>query len=316
VIILVILAIFWLPQITSNAAATVNGEAISKTELDRRVAFERLWGDWTGDPAPVSGPEAVQFRASILDTMIQNRVVMQAAKKAGVTATIKEVSDQAATIQQQLGMSDSQMNQALTSAGLTRQTFDNVMREDVIMDRYLRTIVVKGATETEQQDSVRNWYNDALAQARIEKHIDAGGAKVGQLAPDFTLNDLDGKPVRLSDLKGKAVFVNFFATWCQDCRTEMPDIEKTWQAYKDKGVVVLAVDLANQDELGDVNLFVKEFGLTMPVLRDETGSVISQYRVNVIPVSYFVNRQGVLAAVQIGAMSRQTMEQRLTKLLQ
>ena len=315
-IIVAILAVFWLPQLLSDAAAVVNGESISKNELDRRVAFERLWGEWTGKTAPATGREAAQFRASVLDSMIENRIVLREAKKVGITATVKDVADRIASIQQQLGLSDAQMGQELTRAELSRQTLEGIMREDEIMDRFLSTVVATGTTEEERQASVRNWYNDALTKAKIEKHIESGGVRIGQPAPDFTLNGLDGKPVRLSDLKGKAVFVNFFATWCNPCRVEMPDIEAVWKAYKDRGLVVLAVNLTNQDDAGDVAQFVKDFGLTFPVVLDEKGSVASLYRVVPIPTSFFIDRNGIVVTAEVRSLSRQTMEQRIARILQ
>ncbi len=245
VIIAAIVAVFWLPQLLSNAAAVVNGESISKADLDRRVTFERLWGDWTGNPAPASGREAVQFSASVLDSMIESRIVLQEAKKVGITASAKDVADQITSVRDQLKLTDAQINDGLTRAGLTRQTLEGIMREDAIVDRFLRTMVMKGATDDEQQAAVRNWYNDTWAKAKLEKHIESGGVKIGEMAPDFTLKGLDGKAVRLSDLKGKAVFVNFFATWCVPCRSEMPSLEAVWKAYQERGVVVLAVNLTN-----------------------------------------------------------------------
>jgi peroxiredoxin len=315
VIIVAIVAVFWLPQILSDPAAKINGETISKADLDRRVAFERLYGDWTGKPAATSGAEAARFRSQVLDQMIENRMVMQEAKKVGVTATTKDVADAVASFQAQLGMTDAQMAQDLSRVGLTRTTLDGIMREDVLIDRYLRTVVMKGMTDEEKDTSIRNWYNETLQKARIEKHIESGGVKVGQAAPDFTLNDLDGKPVRLSDYKGKAVFVNFFATWCTPCRSEMPDIEAVWKANKDNGLVVLAVNLTNQDDLGDVQQYIRDLGLTFPVVLDQTGSVAALYRVVPIPTSFFIDRNGVVVTAEIRALARPTMEQRVAKIM-
>ncbi len=313
--IVIILAAFWLPQVISDAAATVNGETISRSELDKRVAFERLWSEWSGRTVPTGGREAAQFRAGVLDQLIENRIVMQEARKAGVTVTAQDVADQVTAIQEQLGLSSAQLDGELARAGLTRPYLESVMREDALIEKFLRMVVVAGVAEQEQQAAVRNWYNNVLAKARIEKKIESGGAKVGESAPDFSLNDLEGKPVRLSDLRGKAVFINFWATWCNPCRAEMPDIEAVWQTYRDRGLVVLAINLTNQDDINDVTSFVKELGLTFPVLLDTQGSVASLYRVGPIPSSYFVSPQGVLSAVQVGAMSRGTMEQRIARIL-
>lgn len=316
IIIIVILALFWLPQLVSNAAATVNGDSISQAELDRRVGFERLWNQWAGNTLATSGPEAALFRTQVLDMLVENRMVLQEAKKAGVTASTTDVAASVTDMATQLGIAEAQMTADLSKAGLSRQTLETVLREDLIVNRYMSLIVAPTGSDEERQTAIRNWYNDKLAKANITKHVSSGGAKVGQAAPDFALNGLDGKPVKLSDYKGQAVFMNFWATWCIPCRTEMPDIEAVWKAYKDRGVVVLAVNLTNQDTVSDVTQYIKELGLTFPVLLDENGSVASLYRVGPIPSSYFVDRQGVLSAVQVGTMSRSTMNQRLDKMLQ
>ncbi len=316
VIFVFVLAVFWLPQFTSNAAATVNGETISRSELDRRAAFERVFDGWNGVSDPSSGPEATRFRAIVLDKMVESRLILQEAKKAGFTVPAQSVAGRIASLQSQLKLSDAQMNNDLTKGDITRQTLEVVMQEDAVVDAYLRTVVLKDVAQVDQETASRNWYNTILAKASIDKRIESGAARVGQPAPDFTLNDMSGNPVRLSDLRGKAVFINFFATWCNPCRAEMPDIESTWKSNKDKGLVVLEVNLANLDTVSDVAKFIKEFGLTMPLVLDEKGSIASLYRVGPIPSSYFVNRQGVLVAVKVGGMSRQAMEERIASILQ
>lgn len=316
IIIIIILALFWLPQLLSNAAATVNGESISQSELDRRVGFERLWNQWAGNTLATSGAEAALFRTQVLDMLVENRLVLQEAKKAGVTPSTSDVTASVTDMVTQLGITDAQMTADLSKAGLSRQTVETVLHEDLIVNRYMSLIVAPTGTDEEKQTAIRNWYNDKLGKANITKHVASGGAKVGQAAPDFTLNGLDGKPVKLSDFKGQAVFINFWATWCNPCRLEMPDIEAVWKAYKDRGVIVLAVNLTNQDTVSDVTQYIKDLSLTFPVLLDENGSVASLYRVGPIPSSYFVDRQGVLSIVQVGTMSRSTMNQRLDKMLQ
>ena len=122
----------------------------------------------------------------------------------------------------------------------------------------------------------------------------------GFLAPDFELKTTTGETIKLSDLRGQAVLVNLWATWCPPCRAEMKSIEKVYNEYKDQGLVVLAVDMTYQDVPTKIAPFVAEQGLTFPILLDETGAVGKSYQLRSLPSSYFINRDGVVHEVVIG----------------
>ncbi len=124
--------------------------------------------------------------------------------------------------------------------------------------------------------------------------------QVGFLAPDFELRTFSGENVRLSDLRGQAVLVNLWATWCPPCRAEMPAIEKVYNEYKDQGFVVLAVNMTYQDTFSNVAPFAEEHGLTFPILFDETGETARAYQLRSLPSSYFIDRDGIIREVVIG----------------
>lgn len=117
---------------------------------------------------------------------------------------------------------------------------------------------------------------------------------------EFALPDLSGNIIRLSDFKGTVVLLNFWATWCPPCREEMPSLEEVFQTNKDKGFVVLGI---SRDEKGKeaVGPFMKEYGLTFPVLLDPELQVFNQYFVRGIPVTYLLDRQGRVAGMYPGA---------------
>ncbi|MFT3894108.1 MAG: TlpA disulfide reductase family protein [Anaerolineales bacterium] len=109
-----------------------------------------------------------------------------------------------------------------------------------------------------------------------------------------------GESIKLSDLRGQAVLVNLWATWCPPCRAEMKTIETVYNEYKDQGFVVLAVDMTYQDNQTDIVPFVEEQGLTFPILLDETGDTANAYQLKSLPSSYFIGRDGIIHDVVIG----------------
>jgi peroxiredoxin len=123
----------------------------------------------------------------------------------------------------------------------------------------------------------------------------------GHRAPDFAFPGLDGKTVRLADYKGKVVFLNIWATWCPPCREEMPSMERLYKELKGQDFEILAVSI---DASGTkaVATFVREYGLTFPVLLDPTGTTKSLYGTTGVPESFIINREGLIEQIMIGPM--------------
>ena len=113
---------------------------------------------------------------------------------------------------------------------------------------------------------------------------------------DFTLKDLHGKKVTLSDLKGKIVLVNFWATWCPPCRKEMPDLDAIYKKYADQGLVILSI---SDEGLGKVGPFIESAGYKPEVLLDPDGTVHKLYNIDGIPKSFIYDRDGKLVAQTI-----------------
>lgn len=130
---------------------------------------------------------------------------------------------------------------------------------------------------------------------------DSSPPKVGDQAPDFTLQTLDGKTVSLSDYKGKGIFLNFWGTWCPPCRAEMPAFEKQYEAKKDQGFVILAVNMG--ESKASVQGFVNEFGLTFPILMDPNGQVAVQYGIDPLPTTMIINPDGKITKIFAGGIT-------------
>ena len=127
-------------------------------------------------------------------------------------------------------------------------------------------------------------------------------------APAFSLPDLTGKKIQLKDYRGKLVFLNFFATWCGPCREEMPGMERLFRAYRDRGLVVLAVNM--QQSAKTVRPFVQELKLSFPSLLDAEGSVSHDYGIRALPVSFLVGRDGTILWRAMGGREWDTPEMR------
>lgn len=123
---------------------------------------------------------------------------------------------------------------------------------------------------------------------------------VGKVAPDFELPGLDEKPVRLSDYRGKVVFLNFWATWCKPCREEMPSMEILYKNFEKDGLVILAVSIDRVTTKKDIPPFVKGMNLTFPVLVDSWGQTDKRYKLMGVPETYIIDQDGVLREKVIG----------------
>ena len=112
------------------------------------------------------------------------------------------------------------------------------------------------------------------------------------VAADFVLTDVSGKEVRLSALRGHPILLTFWASWCEPCKTEMPEIQKAYEQHKDRGFVVLAVNFAEKAE--KAKTFAEKWELSFPVLVDRRANVASQYSVVSLPVSLFIDSEGLV----------------------
>ncbi len=138
------------------------------------------------------------------------------------------------------------------------------------------------------------------------------GIGIGNLAPDFELQDLDGNGVRLSDFRGKAVIVNFWATWCPPCKEEMPILNQKSIELSDS-LVVLGVNL--QENPNAIKPFIKELDISFIILLDPTAEIKSAYDVFTQPVSYFIDRNGIIKARKFGPFTEDELETNINKIL-
>lgn len=124
---------------------------------------------------------------------------------------------------------------------------------------------------------------------------------IGEAAPDFSLRDINGQQVSLSDYEGKVVLINFWATWCQPCQVEMPYLQKMHTDFADKGFVVLSISIDEARSASQVKPLVKRGGFTFPVLLDKDTSVVSVYNPSkILPYTAVLDREHKIQGVHQG----------------
>ncbi len=146
--------------------------------------------------------------------------------------------------------------------------------------------------------------DDLIEEGKDSQSMEADIA-IGELAPDFTLLNLEGEEVSLSDFRGQYILINFWATWCKYCDMEMPDLDRLNEENED--LVVLAVNVGEEKEL--VDEYIKEGDYRFPVVLDETGDVALTYLINAFPTSYFVDKEGILLGGVPGMLTYERMNQ-------
>ena len=140
------------------------------------------------------------------------------------------------------------------------------------------------------------------------------GTQVGNLAPDFQLQNLDGQTVSLSNLRGKPVLINFWATWCGYCIDEMPYIQEIYEEWSDKGLVVLAINKGESSS--KVEEFMQSNSLSFVVLLDTKQDVAQRYNITGIPTTFFIDKDGIIQDKVIGAFQNKAqIENRLSKII-
>lgn len=147
----------------------------------------------------------------------------------------------------------------------------------------------------------------ALAGAALALAVVAGSAasvaalSKGSKAPEIGLEDLKGRTIRMSALRGKVVVVDFWASWCGPCKEEMPVLDRLYDKYRGKGLVVIGV---NQDrDVGNVKGFLRRNAVSFPVVHDAKHQVAKRYRPGKMPSSYVIDRRGIVRHVHEGFRS-------------
>lgn len=143
----------------------------------------------------------------------------------------------------------------------------------------------------------------------MEAEVNEVGVRKGQRAPDFTLANLEGNSMKLSDYQGKRVLLNFWASWCPPCQVEMPHMQRFYEDYQQQDVVILGVNMTSiEKHQDDVQQFISKGAYTFPILLDPKGDVMQAYQVTAYPTTYLLDSSGVIQDKFVGAMSYELMK--------
>jgi len=143
---------------------------------------------------------------------------------------------------------------------------------------------------------------------------ESSGARVGEPAPDFQFQNLDGQNISLSDLRGEPVLINFWATWCRPCVLEMPYLQEIYEEWSDAGLILLAINMGESP--AQVEDFMRNYNLSLPVMLDTKRFVAQMYNITGIPTTFFIDKDGIIQEKIIGAFpNKESIEQCLDKIV-
>jgi len=215
-------------------------------------------------------------------------------------------------------------NKEIVNESQNKEIIDNIQNEEVVIDEKLTpeedTIInnVEENVSDKIEDMIVEEVKETISQivecdedqeepsiSLIEENVVVEeGVEVGKKAVDFEVELLSGEEVKLSDYLGKPVFLNFWATWCGPCVGEMPDIEKIKKEYGDR-LVILAINGGEQKE--DVEYFINKKGYTFNIGLDRNGDILTTYDSMYIPLSVFIDKDGIIQERKVGALSEEEM---------
>jgi thiol-disulfide isomerase/thioredoxin len=304
-------------RITSapSVVATVNGEDITAADVDRELAIQKALHEMQGQSLTTNPDDLTAFRRDILDQLVDQVLMLAAARGAGFTVSTQD----ALAAMGQKGVDPAALEAGVRADGISAPEIEAWAVRQEILSRFLVSDQAISIANGELQRQGKPPYQGGLNpsdlaaalqhDADIEFHFEGfeGGegagvsvAREGEPAPDFTLQGLDGRPVRLSDFAGRPVVVNFWATWCGPCKIEIPLLVRTYEAHQADGLVLLAVDV--QEDADTVRPFVDQYKMSFPVVLDNSGQVATLYRVRALPTSIFVAADGELRKAYRGAI--------------
>jgi peroxiredoxin len=307
-----LIAYLWLANpnssIPAGAVARVNGEYIFQADIEREINLTRVSNELGNANSEI--PSA----ASVLEELINRKMQTQDARKAGIEVASEEVDNALKDVFGRTGITAQRLDEALRKNNLRLDDMRLIIADTIAINKYVATVVVKDAKSQEEARNLQNdWQTNLALTSRVDRlqAVGSGPApRTNALAPDFTLTNLDGKQVKLSDLKGQPVMINFWATWCPPCRAEIPVLTQMYkETHADGAYEILGI--ATQSDEQTISAFAREFDMLFPVMPDAGSQVTSLYHVLPIPTTFFIDKDGIIRFIKSGPVDRPLMEKYL-----
>ena len=295
-------------SVPAGAVARVNGEYIFQANIEREMNLTRVSNDLG------KGNTEIPSAASVLEELINRKMQAQDARKAGVTVSSEEVDNALKDVFGRTGITAQRLDETLSKHNLKLDDMRAILSDTIAINKYVTGFVVKEAKSKEEAQNLQNdWRTDLALTSKVDRLQAAGfgpAPRINAQAPDFTLTDLNGKEVKLSDLKGRPVMLNFWATWCPPCRAEIPILTRM---YKDThtGENYEILGIATQSDQQTISAFAKEFNMLFPVMPDSGSQITSLYHVLPIPTTFFIDKEGIIRFIKSGPVDRPLMEKYL-----
>ncbi|MGQ9890010.1 MAG: redoxin domain-containing protein, partial [Aggregatilineales bacterium] len=297
-------------------------------DWQRALALDSAMSALAGQPAP--GIE------DALQRLVNERLVLRLARHEGISATVGQAEARLVALLARWGASEAQLSAALTQAGLTRAQVLEAIRRLLMVEAYLARFdsdesASRWLAQQRQQAKVGIYVNLA-AQAQPPPLLAAATPATPLVlmpatptaapssptlpastlptptpppenaAPDFTLPDLKGQPVSLSQFRGQVVVLNIWASWCPSCRAETQDVAEFARQYRSRGVTVVGVNL--REDAATVRAFAEANGIDYPLLLDSQGAVAAQYQVVGIPTTVIIDAAGGVRGRHVGVLTQ------------
>jgi thiol-disulfide isomerase/thioredoxin len=299
-----------------SVVATVDGEEITARDVDVELILQKRLHEQQGQVLTENPNDLAAFRRDILDQLVDQALIEAEAARQGIAVSEAEVASKLPSLGG--GFDVTRLRAAALADGVTEAEFNEWARKRLVLSGYMQTEAAMTKVKAHLESTGRGLtlgvstgdlaaalQADADVRFFFEGFSGERGAglpmvREGHPAPPIDLATLAGGRASLAEHAGKPVLVNFWATWCVPCRTEMPLFVSLHQARAAAGLVVLAVDV--QETAPVVQPFVSQFGLPFPVLLDESGEVATLYRVKGLPTSFFIGADGVVKRAHRGAI--------------